>query len=135
MSEYLHMAYDEAAQTRQNVADEIEDAVNAACDRILPAHYMTEVTYQHLLQRVAELRTENERLLKAGEKWMGRAARFEEENAKLRELVADYDTAITRMCDQRKECGTCKLNDEDCSNCEAARLSSRMRELGVEADW
>ena len=73
MGDYLRRAYDEAeramsrgdsdaTQTRQDVADEVEEAVKAACDRILPAHYMTEETYQHLRQRVAELRAENDRL-------------------------------------------------------------------------
>lgn len=73
MGDYLRRAYDEAervasrgdsdaTQARQDVADEVEEAVKAACDRILPAHYMTEETYQHLRQRVAELRAESDRL-------------------------------------------------------------------------
>jgi len=73
MGDYLRRAYDEAervasrgnsdaTQTRQDVVDEVEQAVKVACDGILPAHYMTEGAYQHLRQRVAELRAENDRL-------------------------------------------------------------------------
>ncbi len=73
MGDYLRRAYDEAeramsrgdsdaTRTRQDVADEIEEAVEAACDRNLPAYYMTEEAYQHLRKRVAELQAENDRL-------------------------------------------------------------------------
>ena len=37
--------------------------------------------------RIDQLETENAKLLESNKKWMGKAARFEEKNAKLRELV------------------------------------------------
>ena len=61
-------------------------------------------------------------------------AAWQSENDKLRELCRDFYAALDRMCDQRMECITCMLNDDDCSECDACRLNERARELGVEVD-
>lgn len=64
--------------------------------------------------------------LEVGTRWMAKAARFESENTKLRELVADawgyisHPANATWTHEKRKEV--------------RHSLSDRMRELGVEAD-
>lgn len=106
MGDYLRRAYDEAeraasrgdsdaTRTRQDVADEIEEAVKVACDRILPAHYMTEEAYQHLRQRVAELRAENDRLREQGARLFDKTLELGTENAKLRELLKEHGIEVS----------------------------------------
>ncbi|MBO7674443.1 MAG: hypothetical protein J6S63_05485 [Atopobiaceae bacterium] len=118
MGDCLRRAYDEAeramsrgdsdaTRTRHDVADEVEEAVKAACDRILPAHYMTDEAYQHLRQRVADLRTEN---------------------AKLWELVTLAHRYIAESCAVQYP-----YAPEPVSYLRQLEVERRMRELGREA--
>lgn len=90
---------------------------------------MTDVEKDTLERRIDELCQEveaekqhNAKLLEAAEKWMAKAAHFELENAKLRELAISYDSALHRMCNQMQghvDCHDCILgkdySDDSCA--------------------
>ncbi len=83
---------------------------------------MTDVEKDALERRIDELCQEveaekqhNAKLLEAAEKWMAKAAHFELENSKLRELAVSYDSALHRMCNQMQghvDCHDCILGKD-----------------------
>lgn len=92
---------------------------------------------QDLERRVDELCAEveaekqrNAKLFEAAEKWMAKAAHFEAENAKLRELV------VTLMaCVSVDDCNKCPINGAEfkVSKVRCCReAKQRMQELGIE---
>lgn len=90
---------------------------------------MTDIEKDTLERRIDELCQEveaekqhNTKLLEAAEKWMAKAAHFELENAKLRELAISYDSALHRICNQMQghvDCHDCILGkdygDDSCA--------------------
>lgn len=85
--------------------------------------------YDRLKSENADLKAENARLMERGAKtlevgtrWMAKAARFESENAKLRELISDYHRFADAMCAER-DCDGCSQRDEGA--CERGVLTSR----------
>ena len=75
----------------------------------------------------------NSKLFEAARKWMAKAAHFEAENAKLRELLQDYHRY------EHEDCYSCRYIDEcradESGRCIAPmRLGERYRELGIEVD-
>lgn len=83
---------------------------------------MTDVEKDALERRIDELCQEveaekqhNTKLLEAAKKWMAKAAHFELENTKLRELAISYDSALHRMCNQMQghvDCHDCILGKD-----------------------
>ena len=101
------------------------------------ASWSTKETYgqvEGLMADVERYKAARDASVGLATKTIERIRELEDENAKLRELCRDFYAALDRMCDQRMECGTCMLNDDDCSACDASRLNERARELGVSAD-
>lgn len=90
---------------------------------------MTNIEKDTLERRIDELCQELEakkqhsaKLFEVAEKWMAKAAHFELENAKLRELAISYDSALHRMCNQMQghvDCHDCILgkdySDDSCA--------------------
>lgn len=79
-----------------------------------------------LREQCADMDERHAKTFEVGKRWMAKAARFESENTKLRELVVDawgyisHPANATWTHEKRKEV--------------RHSLSDRMRELGVEAD-
>ena len=68
-----------------------------------------------LCQEVEAEKRHNTKLLEVAEKWMAKAAHFELENTKLRELAISYDSALHRMCNQMQgyvDCHDCILGKD-----------------------
>ena len=78
---------------------------------------------------------ENDFYVRAFIKWateeQPEVKRLEVENAKLRELVRDYEELAAALCDAR-ECDGCPFDSER-TICEHMRLIARVGELGVDA--
>lgn len=89
-----------------------------------------EVLERRIDKLCAEVETEkqrNDKLFEAAEKWMAKAAHFEAENAKLRELARGLG-----QCAQGVSCEDCLLHDlSEPDHCREERLS---RELGIEVE-
>lgn len=87
-----------------------------------------------LEQAEAERKQGAERCAKTfevGKRWMAKAARFESENTKLRELVRDYHRFADAMCAER-DCDGCSQRDDGA--CERGVLTSQECVLGVEVN-
>ena len=76
----------------------------------------------------AKLRERSAKTLEVGTRWMAKAARFESENTKLRELVRDYHRFADAMCAER-DCDGCSQRDEGA--CERGVLTSWECVLGM----
>lgn len=77
---------------------------------------------------MGRLEERHAKTFEVGKRWMAKAARFESENAKLRELVRAFDWC-TENFDTSNKCDQCPLAQSDrlVPECEI-----RMRELRVE---
>lgn len=75
----------------------------------------------------------NSKLFEAAKKWMAKAAHFEAENSKLRELVQDYHRYEHEDCYACRYINECRADES--GRCIAPmRLGERYRELGIEVD-
>lgn len=100
------------------------------------ALYYDNISRRELCDRIANLESDledskakNAKTFEVGKRWMARAARFESENTKLRELVRHlYECMCNVDADGNHECDSCEYNDAE-SECDFERL---MRELGIE---
>lgn len=84
-----------------------------------------------LREQCADMDERHAKTFEVGKRWMAKAARFESENTKLRELVQDYHRFADAMCAER-DCDGCSQRDEGA--CERGVLTSRECVLGVEVE-
>ena len=108
------------------------DAADTICE-LRGALQVASVDYRHLAaeneklrEQCADMDERHAKTFEVGKRWMAKAARFESENTKLRELVADawgyisHPANATWTHEKRKEV--------------RHSLSDRMRKLGVDVD-
>ena len=62
--------------------------------------------------------------------FLSEVKRLYDENAKLRELVSDYEALTATLCNER-ECDGCPFDDHEQIVCEHMRLQTCLSELGV----